>query len=57
MVPNIFKLLFLAFFICKTFGSQTDQDISDQDVWMPMLRGLPIGRDGEIVAEFEVKKF
>ena len=58
MVPRIFKYLLLlaSVFICKTCGSQTDQDISDQDVWMPMLRGLPIGRDGEIVAEFEVKK-
>lgn len=25
------------------------------DVWMPNLRGLPIGREGEIVAEFEVR--
>ena len=58
MVPEIFKYLLLlaSVFICKTCGSQTDQDVSDQDVWMPMLRGLPIGRDGEIVAEFEVKK-
>ena len=58
MVPKIFKYLLLlaSVFICKTCGSQTDQDVSDQDVWMPMLRGLPIGRDGEIVAEFEVKK-
>ena len=58
MIPQIFKYLLLlaSVFICKTCGSQTDQVISDQDVWMPMLRGLPIGRDGEIVAEFEVKK-
>ena len=26
------------------------------DVWMPNLRGLPIGREGEIVAEFEVRQ-
>ena len=53
MVP-IYKLLLLTVSICKTSGSETDIDVSDQDVWMPMLRGLPIGRDGEIVAEFEV---
>ena len=29
--------------------------VDDDDVWMPNLRGLPIGREGEIVAEFEVR--
>jgi hypothetical protein len=27
---------------------------TNQDVWMPNLRGIPLGREGEIVAEFEI---
>ena len=48
----IFQLfLILVIFACKKgSSSQTDR----QDVWIPNLRGLPIGRNGEIVAEFEV---
>ena len=44
-------LILLVSFAHKSFSSpQTNL----QDVWIPNLRGLPIGRNGEIVAEFEV---
>ena len=50
MVVAVVNLLLFIFFIWTSSALQTD----DQDVWIPNLRGLPIGRDGEIVAEFEV---
>jgi hypothetical protein len=28
--------------------------VTEQDVWLPDLRGIPIGREGQIVAEFSV---
>ena len=46
----LLHVLLLTFFIWISSASQTE----DQDVWIPNLRGLPIGRNGEIVAEFEV---
>ena len=51
MVAIFQLLLLLVIFACNMgSSSQTDR----QDVWIPNLRGLPIGRNGEIVAEFEV---
>lgn len=56
----LFKVwLLLALIWCKNlWGLPThsnNSDMSLQDVWIPNLRGLPLGRTGEIVAEFEVK--
>ena len=28
--------------------------ITDNDAWIPDLRGIPVGREGQIVAEFSV---
>merc|ERR1719220_3249455 len=47
----LLHVFLLTFFIwVRSASPQTE----DQDVWIPNLRGLPIGRDGEIVAEFEI---
>ena len=37
-------------FIGQNFALPSNSDM----VWMPNLRGLPLRRNGEIVAEFEV---
>ena len=50
MAGKITFLVFILFTITSVISVPTTLD----DVWIPNLRGLPIGREGEIVAEFEV---
>ena len=40
---------------CQVSGNPTTKlENQNDDLWIPNLRGIPIGREGEIVAEFEV---
>lgn len=47
-------MVFLNTMVSTLPTTSLEEDLNRQNVWMPMLRGLPIGREGEIVAEFEV---
>jgi len=47
-------MLLLSINIMSSEAFSVPSMLDDDDVWMPNLRGLPIGREGEIVAEFEV---
>ena len=47
-------MVFLNTMVSTHPTTSLEEDLNRQNVWMPMLRGLPIGREGEIVAEFEV---
>ena len=48
-------MVFLNTMVSTLPTTSLEEDLNRQNVWMPMLRGLPIGREGEIVAEFEVR--
>lgn len=48
-------MLLLSINIMSSEAFSVPSMLDDDDVWMPNLRGLPIGREGEIVAEFEVR--
>ena len=48
-------MLLLSINIMSSGAFSAPSMVDDDDVWMPNLRGLPIGREGEIVAEFEVR--
>ena len=48
-------MLLLSINIMSSCAFSVPSMVDDDDVWMPNLRGLPIGREGEIVAEFEVR--
>ena len=47
-------MVFLNTMVSTLPTTSLEEDLNRQNVWMPMLRGLPIGREGEIVAEFVV---
>ena len=47
-------MVFLNTMVSTLPTTSLEEDLNRQNVWMPMLRGIPIGREGEIVAEFEV---
>ena len=53
-LPNSVRFLAIIFSVLSlTFGVPISEE-NTQEVWMPNLRGLPLGRNGEVVAEFEV---
>ena len=54
MIVSLGSLVFLNTMVSTLPTTSLEEDLNRQNVWMPMLRGLPIGREGEIVAEFEV---
>ena len=48
--------MFVSFFaFASGFNDDDNIDNGSQDVWLPNLRGIPLGRPGDTVAEFVVK--
>jgi len=45
----------VVFALSSSSSSSGGVELSDQNVWIPELRGIPIGKRGETVAEFNVK--
>ena len=45
---RIVTVVFFVAILSAEIGAET------QEVWMPDLRGIPLGKKGEVVAEFSV---